>query len=291
MLKKILIAFLSLVVVILLLIYFNVLWLLAPYYEVKNFVPIEVPIMDMDEYKQISATHRRPYHYKIETKEGGKVYIVGVDHTKNPKDPQLDTIRAIWNQFDADVALVEGRVGNLFLWLQNPVAELGEGGLVTYMANKAAIDVYTWEPPRESEIKLLQQQFPVKQIAMFYAFRPYFSNMRYGKPDNPEEKLQDYLESRTDYDGIRGLYATWEELDMVWQRDFPDYDWRNHSSGNGWPKGYLHDIWNASNNARDEYMIQIILDLVGDGKKVLVTMGSSHAPRIEQTLQFAIQKN
>ena len=95
------------------------------------------------------------------------------------------------------------------------------------------------------------KQFPVEQIAMFYTFRPYFSNMRHGKPKNPEKKLQGYLKSRTNYKHIKGIYRSWEELDSIWQKDFPAINWRDYSDERGWPKGYLYDIWNASNLSRD----------------------------------------
>ncbi len=290
MIKKILFALLFLVLVVFLMFQFKVLWVLAPYYEVESFVDLEVPIMDMNAYDSIINTHRRPYIYNLKTQEGGEVFVVGINHTKDVANPQLDSLRKTWEQANPDVALVEGRVGNLITWFQDPIKELGEGGLVTYLANKNKVDLYSWEPPREKEIELLLQDFPADQLAMFYTFRPYFSNMRYGKPSDPEKALQDYLNSRTDYKHLKGIFTSWEQLDQKWQQDFPGIEWRDYPSGRGFPDGYLHDIWNRSNLARDEYMIQIILELVKNEKKVFVTMGASHAPRIEATLTKAIEK-
>lgn len=289
MIKKIIIVFISLVAFILLLIYFNVLWVLAPYYEVEQYVELEVPIMDMKAYEEIWETHRRPYIYSISHENGGAVYILGVEHTKNPKHPDIDSVSYYWKKSQPDIALVEGRVGNLFTWFQDPVEELGEGGLVTQLANDDGVDLYSWEPKRETEIEMILKDFSVEQIAMFYTFRPYFSNMRYGKPSNPEEQLQEYLDSRTDYEHLRGVFKSWQELDEKWQEDFPDIDWRNYRSGNGYPAGYLHDIWNRSNLARDVHVIQIIVEAIQKGKVIFVTMGASHAPRIEATLREAVK--
>ena len=279
---------LALIGFVLLLIYFKVLWLLAPNYQVTEYVKLEVPVMNMKAYEEIWEEHRRPYIYTIKSKNNGEVYIVGIDHTKNPNDPQLDSIRHFWNKSNPDIALVEGKVGNLFTWLQDPVKELGEGGLVTHLANRDRVKLYSWEPPKEEEIEMLIKDFPAQEIAMFYTFRPYFSNMRYGKPDNPEKALQEYLDSRTDSPHLKGVFKSWQELDHKWRKDFPNIEWRDYPAGSGFPPGYLYDIWNRSNLARDEYMIQIILDLIQKGKVVFVTMGSSHAPRIEETLQAAI---
>ena len=289
MLKKIAVVLASLILGVLLLIYFKVLWLLAPQYVVQDYPDLQVPIMDMQAYEEIWNTHRRPYIYTLGSSSGGKAFILGIEHTKDPEHSDLDSIRYYWALADPDLALIEGNGGNLFTWLQDPVKELGEGGLVRYLANRHGVKAYSWEPKRTQEIELLLKDFSAEQLAMFYSFRPYFSNMRYGRPENPEKKLQEYLKSRTDYPHLRNIFNSWEELDEKWQTDFPGIDWRDYSSGSGYPAGYLHAIWNRSNLARDEHMIQMILELTAQGKDVFVTMGSSHAPRIEATLRAAMR--
>jgi hypothetical protein len=288
-LKIILVSISIIFLTIVLLLYSNVLWQLAPYYKVKQNVPIEEPIMDMNAYEEIWDTHRRPYIFSVRSKFGSDVIILGISHTKDVNDPQLDSIKYYWDKSNPDIALVEGRVGNLFTWIQDPVKELGEGGFVTSLAHKKGVKIYSWEPDRETEIEILLKDFSKEEIAMFYTFRPYFSNMIYGKPSNPEAQLQNYLDSRTDYPQLKGVFTSWEELDNKWKKDFPDIDWRNHDDGNGYPDGYLHSIWNRSNVLRDEHMLQIIFDLVSKGNTVFVTMGASHAPRIEKSLEKMIK--
>lgn len=290
MVKKILTGIVAISIVVASLIYFKVLWTLAPYYELETQVAIKVPIMDMESYKDIWDTHRRPYVYSLNSKSSqGQVIIFGIDHTKDPSHPHLDSLRFYWEGFQPDVVLVEGRVGNLFRWIQDPILELGEGGLVTDLANTKGIHVYSWEPERTDQIDHLTKKYTVQEVAMFYTFRPYFSNMRYGAYENPESMLQEYLTTRTDYPKLQGVFTSWEELDRKWQRDFPGIDWRNYGSGHGYPEGYLNDIWNDTNILRDEHMIKSIAELVSHGRKVFVTMGVSHAPRIEMTLRDLIK--
>lgn len=294
MLKKIIkvigVIIFTLVVSIIILIKANVIWMLAPYYELtQEYAPIDEPIMDMTAYQEIWNDHKRPYIFSLTSNGGGKVFILGVDHTKDPNDPQLDSIRYYWEESNPDIALVEGKVGNLFAWFQDPILELGEGGLVTSLAHKKGIDVYSWEPDANTEIEILLEHFSKKQLAMYYSFRPYFSNKRYGEPEHPEAQLQDYLESRTNNKYLKGVITSWEELDKMWKEEVPSHDWRAHKAGTGFPDGYLYDIWNRSNIVRDEHMVQIILELVNKGKTVFVCMGSSHAPRIEKTLRSLIQ--
>ena len=290
MIRTILIGIGLLLLFVLSLLYFKVLWVLAPFYDIEKPIELKVPVMDMESYKEIWDTHRRPYIYTLTLpKSDGAVCIVGIDHTKNPASPDLDSVEYYWNKFNPEIALVEGRVGNLFTWLQDPVKELGEGGLVTKLANEKGIKLYSWESKREKEIAFLLKQFTPEEIAMFYTFRPYFSNMRYGKYDHPESKLQEYLESRTDYPTIRGIFQNWEELDKKWKEDFPDIEWRDYGSGNAYPEGYLNAIWNETNRIRDEHMINVIVKLVNEGERVFAIMGVSHAPRIEKTLRAALE--
>jgi len=290
MIRKTFIGIGLIVLFILSLFYFKVLWVLAPYYDVEKPVELAVSIMDMETYKEIWDTHRRPYIYSISSlKSKGEVCVVGIDHTKDPTDSNLDSLVHYWNKFNPEVVLVEGRVGNLITWFQDPVKELGEGGLVTKLANEKGIKLYSWESRREKEIEFLLKKYTPEEIAMFYTFRPYFSNMRYGKYDDPESALQEYLESRTDYPNIRGVFKTWQELDEKWKADFPNIDWRDYGSGKGYPKGYLDEIWNETNILRDEHMVNIIVEMVNSGKKVFVTMGVSHAPRIEKTIRAVLE--
>lgn len=274
--------------VILLLFYLDIMWKSPPHYHVDSYQAFEVPIMDMAGYDSIRATHRRPYIYSIVSKSGGSLHILGLEHSKNPDHPQFDTLRTIWTRVKPDVAMVEGRLGFFFSWFMNPVELYGASGLTARLAKRDDAELYTWEPTRQNEIDMLLQEHSARQLAMFYTFRPYFSNMRHGKPDNPEEKLQEYLENRTDYEHLRNIYTHWSELDSTWQREYPDMDWRTYSDERGWPNGYLYDIWNSSNLARDRHLVQAISKLVEEGNTVFVTMGTSHAPRIEQVLKKEI---
>ena len=240
--------------------------------------------MSMKDYKDIWETHRRPYIYTIESTKGGKVTIVGVEHLNNPNHSQFDTIRKVWNEMKPDIAFVEGRLGFMFTWFMSPIENYGESGLVSSLAKKNNSDLYTWEPTRNDEIPILLKKHSADRIALFYSFRAYFSNTKGKENINKEKELQKYLENRTDYEHIRGIYKNWQELDSVWSNDYPEIEWRDYSTSNGWPEGYLHDIWNSSNLTRDEHLVQSVIELVEKGKNVFVTVGSSHAPRIEKTL-------
>lgn len=271
-----------------LLLWTGIIWRSPKFYAVKAEKQFAIPIMDMAAYDTL-GDHPRPYIYKL-TKGNGAVYILGIEHTKDANDPQILQIQSIWNRFQPDVALVEGRLGFLFSGFQNPVTGHGEGGKTVALAKSAGIPFYTWEPQKSDEVKMMLMQFRPEQLALFYALRPYFSDFRFGKPQNPNAKMEEFISSRTDLDGIRGKIKSVAQVDSIWKKDFPKLkDWRDTSDEYGWPDGYLSAIFSMSNQIRDIHLCTIILEEMAQGKKVFVTMGSSHAFRIEKTLRHECQ--
>lgn len=262
----------------------GVIWSSPAYYEVSEIQDLEKPVMSMEKYRE-SAGHKRPYNYYLKN-DLGEVYILGIDHTKDPNNPQIDSISHIWKEFQPDVVLVEGRLGFLFSWLQDPVKNYGESGKAVYLAKKDNVEVFTWEPQKQDEVKLMLKNFSPEKVAFFYSLRPYLSNFRFGKPSNPNKVMKSYIKSRTNEDGIRGRIKTVAQIDSMWAADFPgEKDWRDSSDQYGWPKGYLSEMAAYSNEVRNLHQCAAILDLAEKGKKVLVVMGSSHAFRIEEALK------
>ncbi len=153
-LKSILIVIGIFMLVVFILFSSNILWKLPDFYEIQHNTELKEPIMDMKDYEQIWQTHRRPYCYSINSTSGGEVHILGVEHVTNENHPQFDTIRNLWNETKPTVALVEGRLGFLFTWFQNPIEKYGEGGLVSQLAKKNGVNLFTWEPTREDEIEI-----------------------------------------------------------------------------------------------------------------------------------------
>lgn len=290
-LKKILYSLVLFAGLVLLLFYFGVMWKSPSFYKVEQRAELRTPVMDMDSYGDIISTHRRPYIYTLASKNGARVSIVGVDHRNDATHPQFDSIRQAWKQLQPDVALIEGRLGFLFTWFQDPIQSYGESGLTSYLAKTEGKELYTWEPSRDDEVLILKEKFGLEEIAMFYTLRPYFSLSSRGTVQNPEEKIQEYIDSRTDYQHIRGVLRSYKDLDAVWKKYYPNIDWRTYSNKRGYmPQGLMHKLWNASNIARDEHLIQSVLDLMNNNKNVFVTVGVSHAPRIEETLKTALNE-
>ncbi|MFT3793186.1 hypothetical protein [Flavobacterium sp.] len=271
-----------------LLLYSGIIWRSPKFYPVKTEKDFSVPIMDMAAYDTL-GNHPRPYIYQI-SKGAGAVYVLGIEHTKDPNDAQIKKMEMLWNSFQPDIAFVEGRLGFLFNGLQDPVTQHGEGGKTFSLAQSNGIPCFSWESQKNDEVKILLQKYNPQQVALFYSLRPYFSDFRFGKPQNPEQKLEEYIGSRTDVDGIRNQIRLVAQVDSIWKKDFPGLkDWRDTSDQYGWPKGYLSEIFSLTNQIRDIHMCSAIIEQVNKGQKVFISMGSSHAFRIEKTLRHELQ--
>jgi hypothetical protein len=254
-------------------------WRSPPFYDAP-VVALPVPIMTPEQYDSVSQTHLRPYVVTIENDRGSLV-LFGAAHTRDTADPQLDSLRALWADVRPTVALVEGRLGFLLPGVMDPVTAYGEMGAVAALARADGLPLYTWEPRREWEIAQMLGSFPAQRVALFYVLRPYFSQLRFGRPPNPERFVEEYRRKRTRYPGLEHTLPSVATIDSVWARDFlHERDWRETSDEYGLP-GYLADLSARSNALRDDHLAAVIAALVGRGERVFAIAGSSHAVKLD----------
>lgn len=249
-------------------------------------IDLPVPILTARQYEEVIATHERPYVYDLQTATGAAL-IYGAEHTVDPADSQIAYLRQRWAVFRPSVALVEGRMGFLPPLVANPIRQFGESGLVYQLAEDARARIYTWEPPLAAELAFVLAEYPKERVALFYILRPYFGNLRHGRPADPEGFVNEYLRKRTQWPGLENAFNDMAELEALWQGDFPGLDWRDESDEDGLP-GYLNEIALRSGTARDEHLVRLIIHLVGQGERVFAVMGSSHAVKIESALRAVL---
>src|SRR5690349_6310474 len=212
----------------------NNIWRSPAFYPADvTDVEISAHILTLEEYGEVIDQHARPYVYTVQGDKGA-VLMYGAEHTRDPQDPQIPDIELKWNEFQPTVALVEGRLDFLMEGFMDPVEELGEGGWVNKLGRDHDVPVYSWELPREQEVALMLEKFPRERVALFYILRPYVSSLRFGKPDDPDAFVEEYIRERTKIPGLEGTFTSVEDIDTVWQRDFADLpDWRDTSDEYG----------------------------------------------------------
>jgi hypothetical protein len=264
-------------------------WLLGTaWYAVPAYAPRRVParddrILTAAEYGALVDTHPRPFVVEVAGRNGGRAVIFGAEHTRQPQDPQLAVIRTHWEALAPTVALVEGDLGMLFPRFMDPVRTFGETGYVHLLARGAGIETYSWEPPVETIVAAaLAQGFSPELVALRWILNPYFSNLRHGRPEDPEAFVEDTFAERCSVAPIANVLTTMDEVQAAWDRAFPSGpDWRDVSDQFGLP-GELGAM--DLNAPRDVHLVACVAELVDAGERVFVVCGSSHAVRIAPAL-------
>ena len=264
-------------------------WLKAnPYHEYEE-IELETPVMTGEDYNRLIKTHARPYIVSLETNEGG-LLLYGAEHTKDPKNKQIEDIQERFEKFRPSVVLVEGRMGFFYGGIEDSIKKFGENGLLYFLAKQEKITAYTWETSLDSEVASVLKKHEPKRVALFYILRPYFGNLRHGKPTDPDAKVAGTLSRRTKIKGLEDTFSSVKDIDDLWMKDFKGKpDWRDTSDEYGLPC-YLKTIAADSNAARDEHFARIIIDLVRKGERVFAMAGSSHAVKLDKTLRTALEK-
>ncbi len=267
---------------------FGTAWYRVPYYAPKSTPAAVSLILSPDGYGDVIESHARPYVYAIDAPSNSRVVVFGAEHTYRPDDPQLETIRDEWKTMRPTVALIESDLGMMFPAFMDPVSTFGEVGAVHALARTDGIPTYTWEPPDERIIRsALEQGFTRERVALRWILGPYFSNLRHGRPTDPEAFVLDTLSDKSDVEGIRGVLTTMDEVEAAWAREFPSGpDWREVSDQYGLP-GFLSAM--DLNRTRDEHLVACVAEMIGAGERVFVICGSSHAAKIEPALREIVK--
>jgi hypothetical protein len=257
--------------------WFNI-WRSPKYFPYTQNCPENENVLTMDEYGAYIDTHQRPY---IVIKNN--LVLFGAEHTKDPDDKQIKLIAESFKSLKPTTVLVEGRLGFLFPYLMNPVKEFGESGYAAKLAKSEGAQIYSWEIPKSDLILELVKLYPKEQVALSQILSPYFSNLRFGKPDDPNQYVVQFL-NRASYPGLDNCIQSVEDIDNIWKRDFAESaDWRETSDQYGLP-GYLSEIASSANLIRNRYLLCAVNELTASGERVFVICGSSHAVCVEPAL-------
>jgi hypothetical protein len=266
------------------------IWFSAGHYSDYGDTELREPILTKEQYDELASTHPRPYIVRISDSTKA-VTLFGTTHTYDPNDAQLDSIRVECQRLRPTVALIESRLGFLFRWFSDPVKKFGESGFVYDYAQENGIPCYTWEPLFEDEIAWTLKKYPQKRVALFFILRPYFGQVKFKRPDDPDEMVEGTIGRRTKIKGLEGSIGSIAEIDSIWKADFSDQkDWRDTDDRYGWV-GYLNDMAVESNAFRDEHFARVIIDLTRKGERVFAVCGSSHAVKLENALRATVKQD
>jgi hypothetical protein len=243
-------------------------WKSPKYYTPSGQYDPSHPIIHFKDYQ---LEHPRPYIVR-----GDRYVLFGASHTRDPDEPEIAQIVDEWNKLRPTVALVEGRLGFLLPPFMDPVKNLGEGGKVKELASEHDVPLYNWDLPKEVLASRLKGIYTPEQIALAQILNPYFSNLRFGKPESPEDFIGEYLK-RASHVGRQDNFRSAADVDRAWKKQFPGGpDWRDVSDAHGLP-GYLGEMSAVNNDLRNQHLVTVVKELLAKGERVFAIMGSSHA--------------
>jgi hypothetical protein len=118
--------------------------------------------------------------------------------------------------------------------------------------------------------------------------RLYFGSVRHGKPPDPGVFVEGYRRKLTRRPGLEDTLSDIALINAMWRQDPAGQpDWRDTTDAYGLP-GQLDQIATDVGDARDQHLGRCVVYLLGDGRRVFVTMGSAHAEKIESALRQTI---
>lgn len=258
-------------------------WRSPPYYQPDESSNPTRAILSSAEYDAARETHARPYEY-TQTLTPGSARVVGAEHSKDPRSVSVAAVRRAFDEFRPTVVLIEGRLGFHLGGIDSGVRRFAEPAAAYALARRGNVRVFTWEPARDEEVRRMLDRFPKERVALFFVLRPYFSNLRHGRPADPDNALEKIRATRTRWAGLEGTLPSVASIDEIWRRDFAGLaDWRDTSDQHGWP-GPLAELAEWNRDLRTNHLARCVIDLTRKGERVLVVCGSSHAVRLRPAL-------
>lgn len=258
-------------------------WRTPPTYDL-DMPYIDYPLLSWDAYETEARSITPPLVRKISNGRG-KALIFGATHSSDPTHLQFAELDRQFETFDPDVVLIEGRMGFLLPPFMDPIRSFGESGSMAAKAKRRGLALYTWEMCRACEPELLRKRFSDQQVALYLLLRPYPGRQDI-TPEAAREQMSSIITDRGKRPGIKDVIANMDDFDAAWTAEFPNGERWHAMRGVYDSPGFLNDMFEYGNDIRDQHLLNVIQALTDDGKRVMVTVGWSHAIRIRPALEL-----
>ena len=247
-----------------------------------------VQLMTWDDYGRIY--HVIPYIVDLSTGNGRLIYV-GSRHTNDPNSLDVAVIESLWRQSDIDVAFNEGGVPPTENTKEEAVRLYGEPGLVRYLAARSQVPVRSLDPTRRELVAALGDRFTPEQLKLFFVLL----QVKHHR-ENPTEPFDDMIGrvfmNFNATPGLGGPPRTVEELNAIFPRYFTapgsfhevPSNWFDPMEG----VNFMNDISRRSGKLRDEYMVDLLVSQVREGKRVFAVVGASHVVMQEPKLRSSL---
>ena len=271
-------------------------------YTTLYLLPVVVPVHNQERkpigimtYEEVAKTpHSFPYVIELRAGRGALLYF-GAQHKNDPKHPQNEQIQRLWKSFRPSIAFNEGGDPPTLKVAEEAISRFGEPGLVRFLAARDNVPVRSLEPDRGQEVATLLKSYTPEQLKVFYALRQIPAYRRGKNDETLDERVEFTLKLLSNVRGLEGVPHTLAELGESSSRLMPNLkDWREvpdswFDPGYIQPPSYLNEVSRASSRFRDEYMVNLLINEVKQGKRVFAVVGGSHVVMQERALRAALK--
>lgn len=235
-------------------------------------------IMSYDEY----ATLRYGLVEYVFSDQSSTIFYFGANHSCQPDNEQYPLLRKLWFEFLERtgglncVVLIEGSLRGSYQNEDDAIMHGGgEGGLITYLAGKAKINVMCPEPNSLYMGTELLKHFSSDELN-YRRFGHIGQQYHRYKKNNPDLKFEQFYDSYHPDISFNSIQEIHLRLFNT-QLDVEDEKWFYDISNPVIIKSKMNLLARQASRIRDEAIVDFIAQLKKQGKNIFIVYGQTHA--------------
>jgi hypothetical protein len=241
-----------------------------------------------------------PYIYEIKN-HGKTLFYFGARHTRDPKDPQFETLEKSLTNFISDcskektIILIEGQTSKILLeTFSENVEKFGESGAIAFWARQNGVPYFRPEPPLDHEITELLKDYTKEEIYYYYIARVIAQWHRLSIKEEISKYITPYIERYQ-------KTLTWENFDFslnniknIHQKifgkefDLNDANFFKIISNPTGTSTTINKVAASCSTIRNYYILDKINDYWQKGLNIFIVYGSGHAVAQEPVIKSLV---
>lgn len=233
---------------------------------------------------------------------GGRLVYLGAEHSRDPQNPQFDTLRAAFAEARLTVAFFEGPDRGTGDGSAETIRTRGESGYLRWLAASSGVRTESLEPNAVDQFISLSATLPADQVELFFVLRETArlrdrEGLTGSALDESVARLLSRLADLTAPSGVELPFTDLEGLGASYGRYFPSGpDWREAPETWFDPAGddaetggvFMARINAASSEFRNVAMYRRLARSVRGGDQVIAVVGRDHVPMQADALRCAL---
>ncbi|MEM9051182.1 MAG: hypothetical protein AAGC47_03930 [Bacteroidota bacterium] len=253
-------------------------------------------------YEKFSSLdeYQLPKILELASHEKELVYF-GTYHSNDPTDSLFDFIRARIDSLDPDYVLHEGGDNwPIYPKVDSTISVSGEPGFIIQHCQEKEIEYSSIEPPASAEYARLLELYDLDWVVLMYLCRQVDNQQRFmtqfKTTDEDFERNINYFLSQLKTDGVpirneQTQYPYWQGryLALIGK----ELDWRTFDPSEYYPnfnKTKMNEVNRASDQFRNEWMVEIVLKILEQHDRVFILVGGGHLIIQEAVLKHKFKK-